>query len=86
MINHKTHIEFTDHQKDTRISKFLQQATGYLVASITNTYIKISARSHLKSLGAGGTTAKPRKPSLIFGFAGAFQFMLMVTLMDSKIE
>jgi hypothetical protein len=30
----------------------------------------------------GGTTAKPRKPPFIFGFSGAFQFMLTVVLMD----
>jgi hypothetical protein len=30
----------------------------------------------------GGTTAKPRKPLLIFGSVGAFQFMLTGVLMD----
>ena len=30
----------------------------------------------------GGTTAKPPKPPLVFGFSGALQFMLMGVLMD----
>ena len=43
---------------------------------------KLQERFYGESLGAGGTTAKPRKPPRILRLTGALQFKLMGVLMD----
>jgi hypothetical protein len=35
-------------------------------------------------MGAGGTTAKPANPPLIFGFSGALQLKVMGVFMDFR--
>ena len=70
MINLWTHIEPSDHQQNSRIFRFLHKVSGILATSFSDTYVKISARSCLKTLGAGGTTAKPRKPPKMIHLRG----------------
>jgi len=74
------------------VNKYLEslnfhiQVDGYLASSIANNYIEIYAGSCIKSTGAGGTTAKPRKPLLVFGFSGASSLLLTDLLTDSEIN
>jgi hypothetical protein len=82
IINHRTFNEPADLQHGTRIFEFPHQVDALVVTSTANTYIKISTRSCLKTLGAGGTTAKSLKPPLILGSAGALQFKVTGVLMD----
>jgi len=62
--------EPADHQQGARIFEFLHQIDALVVNSTANIYIKISARSCLKALGAGGSTAKPRNPPKILYLKG----------------
>ena len=75
-----THLK--NRQQGAEIFRFPDQEHGIVAHAGSNDYLRISARLCLKAMGAGGTTAKPLKPPLIFGFSGALQFMLTEMLMD----
>lgn len=64
-------IQLPNRQQETESFEFLLHTNGIIAISITNDYIKISAQSYVKTLGAGGinqTAKAPVDPRILGGF------------------